>query len=324
MALTVQTLQPAHLEEAAELVSRRYRALRREVPALPARYGEIGALLPMLHDLLAAGPGVAAMEGGRLVGFLTAFPIHAFRGEPAVISPEWGNGALMDQSPHIYETMYSQLAPVWVSDGRGTHLVALLANDRQGIEAWRWLGFGMAAVDAIRDLHPVPSPGTGAYIRRAGPDDAGTLLRLEAALIDDLAASPIYLGDAHPSTPDEIKALLADPAYAIWLAFLEDKPVAYLLSGPASENACTIIRDPETSSITGAYTYPDARGAGIATTLLNRALGWAEASGYARCAVDFEATNPSARRFWLRAFTPVSYAFERRIDRRYVARREEI
>jgi hypothetical protein len=39
--------------------------------------------------------------------------------------------------------------------------------------------------------------------------------------------------------------------------------------------------------------------------LLSVALEWASQQGYARCAVDFEVTNPPARRFWLRWFEPV-------------------
>ena len=95
-------------------------------------------------------------------------------------------------------------------------------------------------------------------------------------------------------------------------------PVAYLLLGPASKNASTIIRDEGTSSITGAYTQPEARGAGIATALLKHGLAWAIERGYTRCAVDFEPMNPQARRFWVRHFTPVSYALERHIDSRAV------
>jgi GNAT superfamily N-acetyltransferase len=81
--------------------------------------------------------------------------------------------------------------------------------------------------------------------------------------------------------------------------------------GPASDDASTIIRDPATASITGAYVLPDERGPGLMTALLDRALAWACAEGYARCAVDFEPMNPPARRFWLRHFAPVSNAVRR-------------
>ena len=104
-----------------------------------------------------------------------------------------------------------------------------------------------------------------------------------------------------------------DPAKVIWPAIEEGRPVAYLLIGPASEDASTIIYDEGTCSITGAYTRPDARGSGVATALLNRALSWARQEGYVRFAVDFEPMNPLARRFWLRTFTPVCYSFARAV-----------
>ncbi|OGO67782.1 MAG: hypothetical protein A2Z37_02275 [Chloroflexi bacterium RBG_19FT_COMBO_62_14] len=53
---------------------------------------------------------------------------------------------------------------------------------------------------------------------------------------------------------------------------------------------------------------------GVATCLLNRALGWAKDQGYDRCAVDFEPMNPQARRFWTRHFDCVAYTLVRRLD----------
>ncbi|MBN1249950.1 MAG: GNAT family N-acetyltransferase, partial [Anaerolineae bacterium] len=264
------------------------------------------------------GPGVVALQGDALVGFLGAFPIPGFRGFPAVISPEWGNGAPADDDGQITEAMYAALAPAWVSEGRTVHLVATFANDHAGIAAWHMLGFGGAAGDAVRGLEPVTEPAVDVTIRRATWEDVEAVLRLERALVDHLAASPAYLCGHAPSTRDDIAALLADEAYAVWLGLQDGEAVAYLLMGPASEGACTIIRDPGTCSITGAYTEPAVRGTGIGTGLLNRGLAWAQGKGYVRCAVDFETMNPPARRFWLRHFTPVTYALERHVDRRAV------
>jgi GNAT superfamily N-acetyltransferase len=318
MSLWITPMRAEHLEDAAGLVAQRYRALRTQIPALPPRYAERDILVPKLQDILSAGPSVAAIEDDRLVGFVAGFPIDAFRGEPAVISPEWGNAAVLEESPRIYRALYARLAVEWLSDARTVHLVASLANDRLGLQEWHWLGFGLAAADAIRDLSPVAEPPDAVAIRRAGPADTGAVHRLESALAEHLTASPVFVAGVHPRSRAEVSALLADPAFALWLACRDGEPVAYLLSGPASENACTIIYDEGTTSITGAYTLPDARGAGIATALLSRALTWARDTGYVRCAVDFEPMNPQARLFWLRHFSPVSYVVERHIDRRLV------
>lgn len=176
----------------------------------------------------------------------------------------------------------------------------------------------------------VPKITTDVEIRRVRSADAEALCLLEQALVEHLAAPPTYLVGHEARPQEECARLLADPEHAVWFALQEDEPagkpagtpVACLLRGPPSENASTIILDRSTSSITGAYSHPDARGSGIATALLNHGLAWAKERGYTRCAVDFETMNPQARRFWLRHFTPVTYALERHIDARAVPKNE--
>ena len=174
----------------------------------------------------------------------------------------------------------------------------------------------------MRGLDPVRTPATNLEIRRAGVQDIEAFGRLESGLADHLGATPTYLVGHEPSSRRVCLDLLSDAGYAVWLAFQNGEAIAYLLQGPASSNACTIIREAGTSSITGAYTDPAARGTGVATVLLNRALAWARGQGYARCAVDFETMNPQARRFWLRHFTPITFALERHIDARAVPTRD--
>jgi GNAT superfamily N-acetyltransferase len=312
-----------HLEPAAELVSQRYQALRADVPHLPDRYGRNETLIPMLADVRASGPSVAALRDGELVGFLAAFPIPSFRGQPAVISPEWGNAVQVAEGQPTIEAMYAELAAGWVADRRTAHLTASFANDRPGLRAWNWLGFGMAAVDAVRGLDPLATVRDSLEIRRGGPDDAADLLELERALQAHLAATPIFLKPHADPTEDDWLETLSDPEHAVWLAQRDGKTAAYLLIGPASQDACTIIRDSGTASITGAFTRQQDRGTGVCSALLDRALRWAAEMGYERCAVDFEPMNPPARRFWLRTFEPVCYVQERHIDARAVTRAGE-
>jgi GNAT superfamily N-acetyltransferase len=157
-------------------------------------------------------------------------------------------------------------------------------------------------------------------MRLGGPDDAADLLELERALQTHMAATPVFLEPHAEPTEEAWGAILSDPGYAVWLAQRGGRTVAYLLIGPASQDACTIIRDPGTASITGAFTRPQDRGTGICGALLDQALHWAAEMGYERCAVDFEPMNPLARRFWLRTFKPVCYAQERHVDVRAVTR----
>jgi len=102
------------------------------------------------------------------------------------------------------------------------------------------------------------------------------------------------------------------------LAYWKDEPVALMRLGPADDDVCTIIVDEKTTSIYAAFAKEEIRRNGIATALLDRALKFAKASGYERCAVSFEPMNLLGTRLWLRYFKPVCFSVVRYIDDRVV------
>jgi GNAT superfamily N-acetyltransferase len=314
MTIEVLPLGEEHVEAAAALVSKRYAILRDQVPLLPPRYGEVSALLPLLHGIVGAGPGVAAIRHGRLVGFLGSWMIPSFRGSRAAFSPEWANAAEVDEKRLIYEEMYTQLSALWAEGGCLTHLIGTLVNDGDAMDVWHWLGFGMIAADAVRDLQPVAGTGSDVNIRRGGREDIGAVMELSEALQRHMASAPTFLVQEEHRDRCYYEEWLADPANALWLADDGTEAVAFMKQGPANTDACTIICDEKTSSIVGAFTKDHMRGRGIASALLNRALAWARSAGYERCAVDFEPMNPLATRFWLRHFQPVCYTLVRHVD----------
>jgi len=316
MSVQIVPLSPAHLDDAAALVAARYRNLRAQAPELPESYGDAATILPLLQRMTAKAPGVAALHNGRLAGFLTAWMTPEHRGRPTVYSPEWANGAREDDSPRIYEAMYASMARHWVTEGFVDHFLTLFVHDRPSIEAWQWLGFGYAVMDGIRDLAPVTGAAPGVDIRRAALSDLTTVLPLWLALNDHLVAAPVFLVDCLNADPSEFHEWLADERNALWVAYRHEQPVASLGIGPSSDNACTIIRDPGTASIRSAYTLPAARGGGLASAMLDRAIAWARGEGYLRCSVDFETMNTQAARFWPRHFRPVCLSLGRHINER--------
>ena len=316
MALEILPLEERHLEDAAALVCARYRALRGTLPLMPTRFENTDAIRPQLRDLAGQAPGVVAIRGGKLAGFLVAYQLPDFRGKPSVYSPEWANGAELDGSRQIYEALYTGLAAQWVGQGYSTHLLSIMANDQDGIEGWRWLGFGLLATDGVRDLEAVPGRATGVELRRAGPDNTQQVTALIEALRQHMAASPTFLHQEDSVEVEESAEQIADPAHAIWLAYQGTEAIGCMGQGPANPKASTLIDDPGTTSIISAYTRENARGAGVATALLNQVLAWARAEGYERCAVDWEPMNVLATRFWTRHFHPVSYALIRHVDER--------
>jgi GNAT superfamily N-acetyltransferase len=315
LLLEVVTFKEKHLEDAVALVATRYRDLHGRNSLAPARYGDVDLLYPLLKDLTSTNPGVAALDNGKLVGFLSAWMTPFWRGYATVFSPEWGNAAILDDAYRIYQALYTRMAVFWVAQKHFVHTVTLLANDARGIEGWQWLGFGYFVMDAIRNLKPAPDAAEDVDLRRATVADLAVVTDLDAQLWAHLASSPTFLvNDDAGDLVEELRAWLSDPSKALWLAFHADEPIAFLRMEGGNRGASTIVRDLGTVSITGAFTVERARGDGIATALLNRGLSWARDEGYVRCSVDFEAMNVPAARFWLRHFQPVCVSLYRHVN----------
>jgi GNAT superfamily N-acetyltransferase len=316
--LNIIPFREEHLEDAARLVCDRYQRLREQVPDLPQRYSDVNSLTPLLQNILKPDiPGVAAIQGNRMVGFLTAWQMPDFRGKRSIYAPEWANAAVLEHSARIYEVMYSRISGEWLAEKYFAHYLSIFPNDLQALQYWNWVGFGMFAVDALRALDSIPVGDTGIHIRRAGLQDIEQVMALQDELWEYIKSPPIFiLSERYDRKYYE--AWLLDPGKGIWLACSQDEPLAFMRMGPAAEDVCTIIIDEKTTSIYAAFTREQARREGIATALLAHALKFACACGYQRCAVPFEPMNPLGSRFWLRHFQPVCYSFLRNIDDRLV------
>ena len=250
MSFEITTLQEKHLEDAATLVCARYKALHERVPIMPSRYEEVNVILPKLDYIVKKHYGVVALQGGRLVGFLSGLVIPELVGKRCAYSPEWANGVELEASRRAYDEMYARLSAQWIADGLGMHAITLLATDRPSIEKWQWLGFGFVGVDGIRALNPIEGPTAPIEIRQAGMEDVATVAYLVQALEQHMTSAPIFwihdLGDC--------REWLNDPAQAIWLAHDGQEAIGCMTIGPANSDACAIIQDDKTASITTAFT----------------------------------------------------------------------
>ena len=313
--MNVAVLRPEHLAAAAGLVATRYVALRSQMRSLPAKYADAATIAHMLRKLDGAA-GVAALEAGRLVGFMTGFVLPEFLGKRSFYSPEWANGAEPANSRWIYEEMYRHASARWIADRCAVHAVTLMVNDREGIEGWQWLGFGLAAVDGVRDLSPVQGSAAKLDIRQAGPQDAGVVTALDRALAQHMAAPPVFW--IHDD--EDRCAWLQQPDNVAWLAYEDQEAVGCLGLELGRAGGCQIVQDEKTAGITIAYVWEGARRRGVVTALLNQALAWIRTHGYERCAADWEPMNLPANRYWPKRFEPVCYSLMRWIDERIVAR----
>lgn len=320
MGITIEPFRPDHVEDAAALAASGYRDLRRSLPILPAAWESPDATAPLLARIVDAGPAVAAIDGGRLVGHLAAW-MGAGRGLRWAYSPEWANAAAGADPRRVREALYAAVAGEWVGAGASRHLIGTTATAAEALETWAWLGFGVDTVDAIRDLDATGAaepraPGhERVRIRRADPGDAGSVAALERGLRDHLTAPPVLLALGPERSAAEHERLLGDPAIATFIAEASGEPIAYLRIGPVGEDVAAVVRDPATAGISGAFTIERWRRDGVATALLDAGLAWARAEGRMRCSVDFESRNVLARRFWLRWFRPAVLTVGRSADR---------
>ena len=325
MRIGVVPLTPEHLEPAALMVAARYRAARKQIPFLPARFEDPGTILPRLQEHVGHVPGVAALRGDRLVGYLLTLLVMN-RGERLAYVPDFGHAAELGDSYEIYRRMYAAIADRWLANGCFWHAITLYPHEREALDAWFSVGFGLAVVDAMQVLDALPSFMATACIRRAKAEDIDQIVPLELALERHLSSSPTYLPLIVEGGRRSLEDWLADESHTLWLAFRDGEAVAYLRFQP-SEGLVLPTESETTVAITGAFTREDVRGTGIGTALLRHGFEWTRSAGYQHCSVDFESANLPGSRFWLRHFEPVCHSLMRRINPRQAwanARRDTV
>ena len=115
--MIIRDFEPKHTEEAAEIALGAYNCERAFTQALPEISG-----ISVLKQLSGNGFGVAAFEGGKMVGFLCSVePFeNVFRSTDVrgVFSPMGANGAVTENHGRIYAAVY-QAAAKKVGKSRG-------------------------------------------------------------------------------------------------------------------------------------------------------------------------------------------------------------
>lgn len=323
--MEIRPFRSADLDAAAGLFVERYAEQRGSVPALPAAWEEPARVARLLERLVAAGPALVAADGSRLLGCIGGWIVDAGE-EPWIYVPEWAHGARGERR-RTWEELYAAVLPQWLARGARVHRVSVLADDHELAAALDWLSFGTTTVDALRGADVARRTGAAEAgrcpVRRATAVDTDAVVRLREGLRHHLQTTPVYLVLPRPIDVAAERAKLEDPAVATFLADVDGEVAAFLRIGPSAEGVATIVRDPRTASITGAFTVAGRRGAGIGSCLLDEALAWARSEGYARVAVDFEPMNLLAARFWTPRFRAVVFTKTRSIDPHAVAAEEE-
>ena len=167
-----------------------------------------------------------------------------------------------------------------------------------------------------------------AVLRRASLADAETLAALGARTFietfghlyppQDLAT---FLAEAHDVA--RVRADLADPGKALWLAQIEGRPVGYALAGPCDLPHPEV--EPGDGELKRIYLLAEAQNGGLGARLFATALDWLETNGPRTVWIGVWSENFGAQRFYARrGFDKVGqYGFRvgESVDREFILRR---
>jgi len=297
-----------HIPEAKALAFLNYNEERSAVDVLPS---EDGFSFPSLESFAENGLGVAALDGGKLIGFLCFFrPIdNAFSTTrvKGTFSPLHAHGAVPENRGLIYRLLYQTAAGKLVARGVLSHAVCLYAHDDPALKAFFTYGFGMRIMEAVRLTEGTGGKDSaGIFFHKLTENEITGLLGLENMLRAHLSGSPAFL--LYPPQ----KAENMDKNCLYFSARKDGKDIAYLKACKDGENF--ISSGGSFMNICGAFCLPEYRGMGISRGLLDYLALTLNKSGYKRLGVDFESFNPNAYGFWLKYFSAYTISLVRRID----------
>lgn len=300
----------ADLEPAGAALAARQAAHRRVEPALPARFEDPAECTGWLRTVWQAegASGAVALDGPRFAGYLLGAPKPGHLWGPNV----WVESAgVAVADPETARDLYALAAQRWVDEGRTAHYVVVPAHDRALVDAFSRLCFGQQHAHALRDpaapgaeagvAHAAP----GVLLRRAGPEDVETLARLDLALPQHQALSPVFSSGGMP-TVEEARAewveSIDDPAYTTFVAEVDGEVVGSAIgcslelsglhTGPAR---------PEGAGFLGfAAVLPQARGRGVGRALGEAVIGWSRDEAHPCVVTDWRVTNLLSSRAWPR------------------------
>jgi GNAT superfamily N-acetyltransferase len=307
-----------YLGDAAVLLAARHRAQRLVEPGLDPRYGDPVVARAEIEKLFArdGASGVAALRRNALEGYLLATPLDESWGPNVWVEPA-GHAA---SSAELVRDLYGAAAARWVADGRTAHYAMVPATDRDLVDAWFRLGFGHQHVHAIREpLSEAPAPPDGISVRHARREDIAVLARIDRALPEHQALSPVFSTLALPSyeeTVAEWEADFDDARFTTFVAAHGDEVLGAAVGCPIEVSSThRSLALPAGAGFLGfAAVLPEHRGLGAGRLLGETVLAWAAEAGHPTVVTDWRMTNLLSSRTWPRlGFRPTFYRLHRAI-----------
>ena len=262
--------------------------------------------------------GAVALRGGSVVGYLLG----------AARAPLWGPNVWVEGAghavaePEVARDLYGFAAARWMEDGATSHYALVPATDPTLVDAWFRLGFGQQHVHAIREApgrDEVFRPPPGITVRRAERRDISALGRLDVALPEHQARSPVFLMLPPPTLEDatnEWEEGFDDPTYTTFIAEQDGLVVGSAVGCAieASSEHKGIVQPPGAGFLGFAAVLPEGRGLGAGRALGEAVLLWARDAGHPTVVTDWRETNLLSSRTWPRlGFRPTFLRLHRAI-----------
>lgn len=306
-----------HIEEATELIMEAYDREKEAVPSLPEnKYYDL--FKEGIEDVLSRGSGFAAIDGGKMIGFLVGYEGNGefFGKYPGVLVPIYGHAICQKYGQRVWQELYRRAAERWVKDGRITHVVSTFAHDQKKLDTLFWLGFGHRCVDAIRNVSSIGNDNPNIEIRKGEEKDLPSIADMHGEHISYYKKSPIFMPTTEVDPLKDIREWFEQDNSHLWIAYIDEKPVGYMKIEPTGDSF--ISKHPDLMNVTGAYVRENSRGSRVGMLLLNRIQYWLQENDYPLCGVDFESINTLGSNFWTKHFTPYRFSLLRRIDERVI------
>jgi GNAT superfamily N-acetyltransferase len=308
-------LDKEYIDEALELVLSAYRYENEIVGYLPGFKDFESDLRASIEELFKYGTGTAALIDGKLAGFIAGFEVKELFGKcKGIYSPLYGHGAVKENRRSIYNEMYRHAAKIWVKRSCTSHAITLYAQDRETIDTWFWLGFGLRCIDAVRKTSLIDTENKGIIVKKVDINDIPALSGIHSQHILYYKKSPIFMPKKPEDPVKDLKEWLSGENHHMWAAYDDVKPMGYMRIEPGAESFISHHRN--VMNITDAYVRNDKRKAGIGAAILNSVQQWMLDNSYPLCGVDYESINTLGSSFWGKYFTPYTFSVVRRIDER--------
>ena len=289
--MAIRPFTDADVDAAADLLSRRHERHRAAEPLLPA---DVDFHAQIEREWSREGASGVIAEAGYLLG------------APAPNTNAGGTRILVDlaghavEDPELARDLYAAAAARWVDEGQTSHAAVVPSFDRDVVDAWFRLAFGLQFVYAVRETAP-EAPVDGVEIRPGTRADLEAVIRFDRLLWDLQARSPSFSGNEVAA--EDFEAEWADlwdesELFTHFVAERDGRPIghALLYRRPTGD-----VRVPDGNiDLAHAATEPEVRGSGAGLALTAHILRWAHEQGFRSITTDWRSVNLLASRFWPR------------------------